>query len=98
VADSLSEWTTDRQRRNANTTVVFHSDVVPDTLTAAISVADAFLAHVHMRLDPELKPHRNHPYWMGAIASFKEATGAALTLDKNLFLLGVYMQFSGRSR
>lgn len=96
LANSLSEWTTERHRRNAYTTIIFHADEVPDGLAATVAEADAFLAQVSKRLDPVPKPHRNHPYWSGAIATFREAIGAGLTPDEKLFSLG-YMQFHGRS-
>jgi Methyltransferase domain len=96
LANSLSEWTTERHRRNANTTVVFHAGAIPDSLSATVAAADTFLDQVRTRLDPVPKPHRDHPYWKGAIATFREATGSGLTPDEKLFSLG-YIQFYGRS-
>jgi hypothetical protein len=95
LAKTLSEWTTERHRRNANTTIVFHADAIPDSLTATEAVADAFLAQVAARLTRPPKPHRHHPYWHGAIAAFREATGGGLTPDEQMFALG-YTEFHGR--
>ncbi len=92
LARSLSEWTTARHRRNAETSVVFHASELPPGLPQTIATADAFLARLRARLSPVPQPHRNHPYWLGAIASFREATGASLTLDERLFALG-YIKF-----
>jgi 2-polyprenyl-3-methyl-5-hydroxy-6-metoxy-1,4-benzoquinol methylase len=92
LARSLSEWTTARHRRNAETTVVFHGGELPATLPETIAAADDFLGRLGEKLSPVPKPHRNHPYWKGAIASFREATGAGLTLDEKLFALG-YIKF-----
>jgi hypothetical protein len=92
LARSLSEWTTARHRRNAETTVVFHGGELPPALPQAAAAADAFLARIGARLSPAPRPHRNHPYWLGAIASFRESTGAGLTPDEKLFALG-YIKF-----
>ena len=95
LAKTLSEWTTERHRRNADTTIIFHADAIPDSLTATQAAADAFLAQVAARLSRAPKPHRHHPYWDGAIAAFREATGGGLTPDEQLFSLG-YTEFHGR--
>jgi hypothetical protein len=92
LARSLTEWTTARHRRNADTTIVFHADAIPEILPATVAAADAFVAALRTRMAPVPKPHRNHPYWTGAIASFREAIGASLSLDERLFALG-YIQF-----
>jgi len=92
LARSLSEWTTARHRQNAETTVVFHAGELPAALPETVAVADDFLGRLSVQLSPAPKPHRNHPYWQGAIASFREATGAGLTLDEKLFALG-YIKF-----
>lgn len=92
LARSLSEWTTARHRRNSETTVVFHAGALPPAMPETIAAADDFLTRLSARLSPVPKPHRNHPYWLGAIASFREATGGDLSLDEKLFALG-YIKF-----
>jgi len=82
LAGSLSEWTTETHRKNAETTVVFHADEVPETIAGKTADADAFLAEVKTKLRPTARPHRHHPYWSGAVASFNEATGSRLS-DKD---------------
>ena len=37
---------------------------------------------VRASLGRKPKPHRDHPYWRGAIAAHREATGMRLTLDE----------------
>jgi len=92
LARGLSEWTTARHRRNAETTVVFHAGELPAAMPETIAAANEFLSRLSARLSPAPAPHRNHPYWLGAIASFREATGAGLTRDERLFALG-YIKF-----
>ena len=90
---SLSEWTTEQHRRNAQTTVVFHTDELPDNLPAIIAEADKFIARILRKLRPVPQPYRDHFYWRGSVASFREATGARLTADEKLFTLG-YITFA----
>lgn len=78
LAATLSEWTTERHRRNAETTVVFHAGEIGDSVAATTRLADEFLAELRKRWRRKPRPHRNHPYWTGAVAAFNEASGAAL--------------------
>ncbi len=73
LASGLSEWTTARHRENARTTVVFHAAEKPSTLPKVIAEADAFVQDVSRRLTAKPQPHRDHPYWVGAIAAHRWA-------------------------
>jgi hypothetical protein len=71
LAETLSEWTTARHRENAGWTLVFHAKDVPDTLPAVRAEADHFVALVGAKLSSSPQPHRDHPYWLGAIAAHR---------------------------
>ncbi len=73
LAASLSEWTTARHRENARHAVLFHAAALPPTLPAAVSEAERFIAAVDRRLSARPQPHRDHPYWLGAIAAHRFA-------------------------
>jgi hypothetical protein len=89
LARSLSEWTTARHRENSATTVIFHADEIPKSIEPAIAEADRFLSEVNSNLKRKPRPHRNHPYWTGAVAAFKEASGVPLTDDEWRRALGL---------
>ncbi len=88
LALTLSEWTTVRHRKNSESTVIFHADEIPASIDVAIAEADHFILEVRSKLSKP-RPHRNHPYWTGAIAAFKEASGIALTSDEWQRALGI---------
>lgn len=88
LARRLSEWTTEPHRRNAQTSVVFHTADLPPKLAETEETADRFVKTVAAHLDPQVKPIRNHPYWAGGLASFKEATGVPLADDEWPMTLG----------
>jgi hypothetical protein len=46
------------------------------------------LAEVGKRLAPAPQPHRDHPYWLGAIAAHRAATGQKLSPQEWDFVLG----------
>jgi len=73
LAKSLSEWTTAGHRANAEQTIVFHAGSLPASLPAARAEMDDFVARVARRLSPKPQPHRDHPYWIGAVAAFDKA-------------------------
>ena len=75
LAETLSELTTARHRENSRSTLVFHAEVVPDALPAAISEADRFIARVGGKLGATPQPHRDHPYWIGAMAAHRWSLG-----------------------
>jgi hypothetical protein len=75
LAISLSEWTTARHRENAQSTLVFHAEDIPSAVVDATAKADAFINQVTAALTSEPLPHRNHPYWTGAIFAHRRATG-----------------------
>jgi hypothetical protein len=74
LADSLSEWTTVRHRLNAEETIVFHAGELPARLPSVVAQADNFIKDLAPRLSAP-QPHRNHPYWIGAIAALNAAIG-----------------------
>jgi hypothetical protein len=73
LADTLSEWTTLRHRENARSTLVFHAKNVPVALPNAVGEADRFIELISKRLRGPPQPHRDHPYWLGAIAAHRWA-------------------------
>jgi 2-polyprenyl-3-methyl-5-hydroxy-6-metoxy-1,4-benzoquinol methylase len=89
LARGLSEWTTARHRENAETTVVFHADEIPASTDKVVAEADRFVGEVGSKLRERPRPHRKHPYWTGAIAAFKEASGLTLGTDEWQRALGI---------
>jgi hypothetical protein len=73
LAASLSEWTTARHRENARHTVLFHAAAPPPALPAVAREAERFIAAVERQLTARPQPHRDHPYWLGAIAAHRFA-------------------------
>jgi hypothetical protein len=73
LAESLSEWTTARHRENVRSTLVYHAGDIPETLAATIGEADRFIALVDGKLSKAPQPHRDHWYWIGAIAAHRWA-------------------------
>jgi hypothetical protein len=71
LAESLSEWTTARHRENAAWTLVFHAKDLPGRLPAMRAEADRFVALIGAKLSSTPQPHRDHPYWLGAIAAHR---------------------------
>jgi methyltransferase family protein len=90
LARTLREWTTVRHRQNASYSVVYHADDPPAALPAAVATADAYVAQIARRLRRRPQPHRGHPYWLGAIAAFREATGQRISDQEFRYLLGVH--------
>lgn len=78
LAYSLSEWTTARHRENAKTTILFHAGDKPANYAEIVGEADRFIDKVSAQMKKAPVTHANHPYWTGAIASQKEATGVKL--------------------
>lgn len=72
-AASLSEWTTARHRKNARSVVVFHSEDIPQSLPQAVAESTAFVAGVERLISAAPQPHRDHPYWIGALAAHNRA-------------------------
>lgn len=88
LAESLAEWTTADHRQNIRHTLVYHAEGIPDAVKDAVAEADAFLADVGKKLAPAPQPHRDHPYWLGAIAAHRAATGQKLSPQEWAFVLG----------
>jgi hypothetical protein len=89
LARTLGEWTTAGHRQNASHSIVFHAADPPDVLPAAISGADAYIQEVARATRRKPQPHWGHPYWRGAIAAFREATGQRLNSEEWRLVLGV---------
>lgn len=96
LAVSLAEWTTVQHRANIAQTIVYHSAEVPEKLGETVAEADAFIDRVStlLSLYPP-QPFRNHPYWVGSIASNRMQTGQALTREDWRFLLGESVPSAG---
>jgi hypothetical protein len=88
LAESLVEWTTKDHRQNIRHTLVYHAAEVPDAVGDAIAEADSFLAKVGTNLTAAPQPHLDHPYWLGAIAAHRAATGQRLSPQEWAFVLG----------
>jgi Methyltransferase domain len=86
LALTLSDWTTSRHRENAKETIIFHALELPPTLAKFIADADQYVARVNQALSRRPKPHRGHPYWLGAIAAHKEAIGQRLSEEEEFWL------------
>ena len=89
VARSLSEWTTAQHRENARFSVIFHSDKIPGTTADTIAEADTFITNIRRSIRRKPQPHRDHPYWRGAIAALKEAKGQRLQPHEVELALGI---------
>jgi hypothetical protein len=81
VAISLSEWTTARHRLNVHDTIVYHADELPASLSSVMDEASRFISKVSKELSPTPQPHRDHPYWRGAIAALEAAKHASLAKE-----------------
>ena len=73
IADDISEWATQRHRENVRSTLVFHAADIPAAVPQVIREADVFVSRVSRELSPKPQPHRNHPYWIGAMAAHRWA-------------------------
>jgi len=96
LARTLSEWTTQRHRLNVRHSIVFHAGDLPETLDATIAAADRFIAVTERSMRQRPKPHRDHPYWIGALAAHYEATGRRLSMLEQWLALGVPDNFLTR--
>jgi hypothetical protein len=89
LARSLSGWTTARHRENATASLIYHAGDKPPAVAATVAEADRFIAGVGARMKPQPKPHRDHPYWLGAVAAHRESTGMRLARDEWRRALGL---------
>jgi len=85
LAASLDEWATAHHRDNARHTIIYHAgeicrdaEILP-FIAGTMTKADAFVAETSRFLRPSPVPHRDHPYWRGAIAAHRLHTGQKLT-------------------
>jgi hypothetical protein len=72
LVGSLSEWTTATHRKNAHSTVVYHALELPSKLGPVIAEASEYVDEIESSL-PLPQPHRDHPYWLGAITAHLSA-------------------------
>jgi hypothetical protein len=91
LAISLSEWTTARHRLNVHDTIVYHADELPASLSGVMDEATRFISKISKELPPTPQPHRDHPYWRGAIAALEAAKHGSLATETQWAI-------SGRSR
>jgi hypothetical protein len=89
LAKSLSEWTTRVHRDNANHSLFFHAEELPNEINRSIHEADAFIGDVVKNLSRKPQPHRGHPYWRGAMAAFYEVGGRKLNEEEWFYALGL---------
>src|SRR5262245_32650578 len=88
LARSLAEWATATHRANAHRSLIFHAEEVPPGIDKAIAEANAFVENVECMIRHEPQPHRDHPYWRGAIAAFYDAKGRRIEEDEWQYVLG----------
>jgi len=69
---SLAEWTTATHRKNAHSAIRYHSSELPPNLDSVVTESEAYIDAIERSL-PRPQPHRNHPYWLGAIAAHRWA-------------------------
>ena len=72
LTESLAEWATATHRKNAHSAVVFHAADLSPVLDKVVAESGAYIDEIE-RLLPKPPPHRNHPYWMGAMAAYEWA-------------------------
>jgi hypothetical protein len=68
LAASLIEWTTATHRKNAHSAVIFHALDIPPQAEESVVQSAAYIDEVERSL-PRPQPHRNHPYWLGAMVA-----------------------------
>jgi Methyltransferase domain len=88
LARSLGEWTTAMHRANARQSLIFHVEDIPPDIGKGNAEADAFVDDVEHAIKSAPQPHRNHPYWRGAIATFYDAKGRKIEEDEWQYVLG----------
>jgi hypothetical protein len=69
---SLAEWTTASHRMNAHSAVMFHASDRPSNLDSVVAESATYIDTIERSL-PAPQPHRDHPYWLGAIAAHRWA-------------------------
>ena len=68
LAGSLMKWATARHLANVEQTVVFHAEEPPPGLAEAVAQSDAFVNYVRAAITIPPISHRDHPFWVGALA------------------------------
>ena len=72
LAASLAEWATATHRKNAHSAVIFHASDLPPQLGQRVVESGAYIDEIESSL-PSPPSHRNHPYWIGAVAAHEWA-------------------------
>ena len=72
LAASLAEWATATHRKNAHSAVVFHASDLPPQCDESVAESGVYIDKIERSL-PSPQPHRNHPYWLGAMAAHEWA-------------------------
>jgi len=72
LVGGLAEWATATHRRNAHSAVVFHAAALPPDLEKVVAESATYVEAIEQSLPPP-PPHRNHPYWLGAMAAHEWA-------------------------
>ena len=88
LAISLSEWTTARHRLNVHDTIIYHADELPASLSCVMDEATRFISKVSKELPLTPQPHRDHPYWRGAIAALEAAKHASPATENQWAISG----------
>jgi hypothetical protein len=96
LAANLSEWTTALHRDNARHTLVFHAAQPPAPLRQMVAEADAYVGRIAQLLSAKPKPHRDHPYWRGAMAAHQSQRGQRPDDDDWQLMLGRRLSWSAR--
>ena len=93
LVNSLAEWTTARHRANAHSVVVFHTGDRSAKLAEMVAESKDYIEAIEEKL-PAPQPHRNHPYWIGAITAHLAATKRNRK-DAGVALEGIQTETSG---
>jgi hypothetical protein len=87
LAESLMKWATARHRANVEQTVVFHAEERPPGLAEAVVQSDAFVNYVRAAITIPPISHRDHPFWVGALAVNRFRSNRPLGRDDWKFIL-----------
>jgi hypothetical protein len=88
VAISLAEWATAGHRENIRYSLIYHVSDIPPSIQDTVAESDTFIEKVGRYLPAPPQPHRDHHYWLGAIAAHRAGTGQTLTPHDWSLLLG----------
>ena len=95
LATSLMEWATAEHRGNIANTLVYHANELPPSLPRVVAESSAFVEDVRARLTSFPQPHRNHHYWIGALAWHRVLVRTPVSREDWKLLLGETMPRAG---